>query len=193
MVLVAALAAGCASHSPSSTTSGASPAETHEVHGYPIDRSLEALANWRDLDIVVMVRNVTYQKAVKLSRVANGFPAVVTPASATVVRSIYGHAKAGQTLNTLFAGGDTGALHVTASEELAPNRDAVAKSPLLVIAGEMKTTPDTGSIVEPLFVYRLDKDGRLTSLLESGGARSRPVFTLKELSARLAERSQRTR
>ncbi len=163
------------------------------MHGYPIDRSLEALANWRDLDTVVVVRNVTYIKAVKLSGVANGFPAVVTPASATVLRPILGHSKVGQTLNMVFAGGNTGTMNVTTSEELAPNRDAVAKSPLLVIAGEVKSTPETGSIIEPLFVYRLDANGRLTSLLESGGARSRPSFTLPELVTRLAQRPQRSR
>ncbi|GAB3054191.1 hypothetical protein GCM10027053_13670 [Intrasporangium mesophilum] len=146
----------------------------------------------RVIAAVVLVGAITsYQKAVKLSGVANGFPAVVTPASTTVVRSIFGHAKVGQTLNTLFAGGDTGALPVTVSEELAPNRDAVAKSPLLVIAGETKTTPETGSIVEPLFIYRLDAKGRLTSLLESGGADHRPSFTLDQLTRRLAERSRR--
>lgn len=188
LVLVTTLAAGCSSESSPLRAPSAASAATHEVHGYPIDRSLEALAAWPDLDTVVVVRNVRYKQAVKLSNVANAFPAVVTPASATVVQSIFGRWKVGQNLDTLFAGGSTTTMNVIASEELAPDREAVAKSPLLVIGGDRKTTPETGSVVEPLFLYRLDASGRLTSLLESGGAHSRPSFTLRELSARLAQR-----
>lgn len=171
---------------PAGATAGAK--ETHEMHGYPLDRSLAGLVNWKDLDTVVVVKGLSYQKAIKLGGQENGFSAVVTPASATVEKVLLGKAQKGKAINTVFAGGDTGSIVVHASEELAPSLTAAKKAPTLVIAGQMRTTPETGAVLDPTFVYELDSTGRLTTLLESGGAEARPSFTLDQLVKALAKR-----
>jgi hypothetical protein len=188
---VAVTCAGCSAGSDEAAKGAAkAPAaqETHRVHGYPIDRSLQALATWRGLDTVVVVDRLEFEKATKV-RSDNSFPSVVTPARAHVLRGLFGAHKADYLVKTVFAGGTVGNITVEPSDELAPNRAALRGASKVVIAGETRSSEELGSILDPLFVYSLDPTGRLTSLMESGGTDPNPTFTLEQLTRRLQVRT----
>jgi hypothetical protein len=188
-VVVGALATACAPGNNSPQASAPQQAqERHVLHGYPLDRSLEGLTSWKQLDAVVIVDGLDYHKAVKLSGSAGGVTAIVTPAAGRVKTNLYGRLKDGAAISTVLGGGTVGNVSVTAGEELTPDRAQLTKAPQLVIAGEFVTTPELGTVLDPLFVYRLDADGTLTSLIESGSNDARPSFTLTQLTERLKAR-----
>lgn len=176
--------AGCSSSQPTATT----VRETHALHGYPIDRTLNGLATRVDLDTVVVVEGLRTSAAVQLASSEKGFPAVVTPATGKATAVLYGRKPAGGVVRTVFGGGTTPDMAVNASKELAPDLTQVRTAQRLVIAGEYTSDPAVGEVLDPLFVYVLSADGVLTSLLESGSSDPHPTFTLTQLKAALAKR-----
>lgn len=188
-VMVGALATACTTSDNSPQASAPRQAqEQHALHGYPLDRSLEGLAGWKTLDAVVIVDALDYHQAVRLGGASEGLTAIVTPAKGKVKKNLYGKLADGAVISTVLGGGTVGTVSVTAGEELTPDRAQLAKAPQLVIAGQFTTAPELGTVLDPLFVYRLDPNGTLTSLIESGSNDSRPRFTLTQLTERLKAR-----
>ena len=189
--MLALIATACTAE-PTTTRTPAARSETHLVDGYPIDRSLNGLVSWRDLDTVVIVDNVEFGTAVALPS-RPGFPAVVTLAHARVRHGLMGRHTSGSQVATVFAGGDAEGMSVRASRELAPSRSALATKGTFLLAGETRSTPELGTVLDPLFVYRVESSGRVVSLLDSGGANARPTFTVAELTQALNARAGHTR
>lgn len=187
-VVVGALATACTAGdtSPQASTPQQGQ-ERHILHGFPLDRSLEGMATWKQLDAVVIVDALEYQRAVKLKG-QRPATSIVTPVKGKVRKSLYGKLKAGGPLRAVLGGGTVGNVSVTAGDEIAPDRAELAKAPQLVIAGQFATTPQLGKVLDPVFVYRLDPNGKLTSLTQSASKDSRPSFTLTQLTERLKKR-----
>jgi len=178
------------------------------VDGYPIDRSLEGVSEWGGLEVVVVLSAVEAAKSVWLTpdgrapqfaRAINGSPvddtgqslALVTPVSGRVTKVLWGDAP-GDTATFFLTGGVADGVTVEASDEVSAKAEDVVRSGQVVVAGSMEIY-SAGPGINPAFIYAIDADGEtITSLLESVGDESRPVFKLSDLEERLRERAART-
>ena len=199
---VTALATGCAGGG--TTAASPEPATvTYHVDGYPLDRTLEGLATWPDLQAVVVLSGAERGKSVWLT--TDGTPpaavdgadsassdaalALTTPVRGDVDAVLFGSEAGPDAGTVLLPGGTADNVEVTVSTELAPDAADLDRADRLVVAGKVEDTA-AGRAIRPAFVYALSEDGTtLTSLLDSASDDNRPQFTLAELEERLRQRA----
>lgn len=183
---------GCAGPAPSHVAPSVEDSagqETLLVQGYPIQRDLEGILSWRDLDTVVIVESLSFADAVELSPgLWEGMAFVVTPVRATIVSPLFGEAKQGDSITFAVAGGSADGKVVQVSDELAPALASLRATPTIIVGGQLRETPELGWVLDPLFVYGLSGEGTATSLLSSGGAVAYPEFALADLVNGLNDR-----
>jgi hypothetical protein len=194
---------GCAGDPASETASAKPEIKTYQVDGYPLDRSLDGLAGMTSLESIAIVSGVRREKSVWLTPdgAAPEMPAaengstpssdqllsLVTPFSGTVSKVIVGTSSVSTKAAFAVVGGTLDGVQVDVSDELAPDPAAVVNSGNVLVAGELDTTQPGVTTIRPSFVYSIGADGdTLTSLLDSASDEARPVFSLKDLEARLA-------
>ena len=169
--------------------SPAAPLDTHQVSGYPLDRSLDALIAQRDMDVVLLTGPVIAEPAVDLAGTspapqAQGMPSIVTPGHAAVRQVLRGDAP--RTINVVIAGGVVGNERVVAGDEIAPSPADLSQAATLLWVGEWVTVPGRGRSLEPWFVYSVGEDGVATSLLSSAGDEAYPTFRLADFEKELS-------
>lgn len=168
--------------------------EVHMIEGYPIDRTLDGLIGWRDLDTVVVVsaESISTGKPVELNKDSvEDMNFIVTPKSAVVLEAILGDFSPSDTVDFVVAGGTSGGVKNLVSDEFAPSAESLSNAHTLVIGGQLSQTEELGEVLDPLFVYELDESGMLTSLLSSGSEIEYPQFALSDLKVRLADREKK--
>lgn len=193
VALISVLAACGTTSSDKPATSGkhasvATPETRTIVSGYPVDRTAVGLATWPDLTSVYVVDSLNVLPGLQLPSNDAGFAPIVSRATAQVNSVLLGSAPAGNLLKTVFGGGTTPEHDMEVGPELSPNLDGVGPTTDLVIAGSFSNeSAFLGNVLNPTFVYRLDEDGTLTSLLENADEDDPyPTFTMTELEAALA-------
>jgi hypothetical protein len=163
------------------------------VAGYPLDRSMEALAAQQGIDEIVVVAHVKVQPAVSVGRFDAKDPssgvAISTPATADVQRSLVSQGLQGQ-IELIFGGGTVGDRTVNAGDEVSPPLEKVEEAQQLLVAGRWVDVPGVGRCLEPWFVYELDASGNAVSLLRGAGPESYPRFAMADLEAALTSRPQ---
>ena len=201
LALMAATVAACgAQSSPPIAQALPSPRIVVAIDGYPLDRSLAAFAATKDLTDVLVVRNLAVgtphwttadgkapayivegRGATEAELAASG--TIVTPVTATVVRSVLGGESKGDTVTFDVTGGQVGDIAVQASDEVAPDLSTLnGKS--AVLAG----VAQGGGDIDLRFLYGLDGDGKTLRSLLAGATTGQPVFSLDDMDAAFAAR-----
>lgn len=182
-----------------------SPGATEAVQilrlsGYPLDRSLEGLVAYPNLDVIAVVSEVRLgsprwttpdgQPPVYVSE--NRAPSrdevgtyytIITPATATIVRSLRGAFKKGMTIALALPGGRVGSYQIDVSDDVGPSVNEVAGGERILLAGRL-----FGAELEPSFVYSVGPGaGRVRSLVASASDKE-PNFDVEELVRALASR-----
>jgi hypothetical protein len=165
---------------------------TVTVQGYPLDRSLEGLLAFRDVDVIALVGDLKVGSARWTT--ANGLPpayisegreptelesrtlfTIVTPVTGQISKAILGVADE-TSITFLVGGGSVDGVTMEMSTELAPDLDELLSAKRVVVAGK-----DMPIGVDAYFVYALGPDSnRLTSLMDSASD-SLPSFGVDDL------------
>jgi hypothetical protein len=161
---------------------------TTVVGGYPLDRSLDGLVNMKDVDTVVVVKSTKFGDPVFVGSDGpdgtGGRDFIVTPLNASIQSSLRGNQVAGADIAMIIGGGAIGDLEVVAEREIAPRREDIDKYSRLVVAGQMKDIDGVGRVLDPYFVYGVNGEGKLKSLMASAGEAGE--FSLEDLRSALA-------
>lgn len=192
LVLAAAIGGYLSLASPTADQAGR---QVLTMDGYPLDRTLAGLASWRDLDAVVVVRDVTVGtarwttadgaepayitegRAPSMAEGAQNYH-VVTGFTGTVEQTLLGTAPSQVT--GAVVGGSIGNVDFVGSDEIAPALSELHGR--LLLAGKYHD-----GVLQPAFVYRVSDDGAAVSLLASGSD-AKAEFSLAALRAALLAR-----
>lgn len=178
-----------AAHAPGAHSKANTEAlDLHRLSGYPLDRSLDALVADSDSENIFLVESIASESPVDVTPKATAGPdsppvTVVTPVSGRVTKVLRGSLRPGSSPTIPILGGRAGNVRVEASKELAPSVSSLTgKSGKILIAGKTSNSSKLGGeFVDPSFIYRVDEDGTVTSLLESAGDDPYPTFKLSDL------------
>lgn len=195
-ILSIGLAAGCVTTPVAEApTTESARSGTITLEGYPLDRSLEGLTEYRDLDFAVVVSGprlgvarwttddgkppayIEEGRSATMDEAAV-FVSIVTPVTAIVEEVLMGGMRSGARITFDVAGGRVGSSAVMTSADVAPDLTELTKADRLLIAGPM-----VAGVLVPAFFYRLEEGG-FSSLLSSVNAKD-TGFSIDELRARL--------
>ncbi|WP_224273668.1 hypothetical protein [Nocardioides lacusdianchii] len=109
---------------------------------------------------------------------------IVTPIDATVDSVHRGNAVVKDPIRLIVGGGKIGDVEFIAGPEVAPQRKDIAQYSRLLVAGKTVTLDGLGQVLDAYFVYGVNGEGQVKSLMESasGGVVN---FSLSELQAQL--------
>jgi hypothetical protein len=180
-----------------------------EAHGYPMDRSLTAMVEWRDIDEVVLLSNLSASQAVWLTpngKAPSGLTdgavpsssedhsaTIVTPVAATATRVFRGDANRGDGILLAIGGGVADGVELRATDVTANLAD-VLQSERVLVGGRMATAPGLDKpFLDPVFLYRETPSGFVSLMPGTGSDEPFDLRTLvKSLTKRVcAERGPR--
>jgi hypothetical protein len=180
-----------------------SPRITVVVEGYPLDRSLAAFAATENLTDVLVVRDIAVGEAhwttpdgtppayivegrgaTEAELTAGG--TIVTPVTATVVRSVVGGESKGNQVTFDVTGGQVGDIAVRASDEVAPDIRQLDGVKTAVLAGVANSV----GAIDLRFLYGLDGDGKTLRSLLASATSAQPIFSIDEMDAAFAAKSR---
>lgn len=184
-----------------SAAAPADPVQVIRMDGYPLDRTLEGLVNYPDLDAVLVLSGVelgephwtTPDGEPPLYVLQNRPPdieevrrndLIVTPVTGRISQVLRGDQfRAGDEFAFEVAGGRVGDVDYQADTEIAPDHGQLRRGGRILVAGEMR-----GPVIVPSFVYRLEADGNSVRSLLTSASDTAPDFGLADLKRALAAR-----